>query len=62
MQRAAEQALSGQAIAWPTNDKSPQLMEKLSDQLSLMLQGRKTPGDAISDAQAAWEQVLSGSG
>ena len=62
VQRAAERALSGEAIAWPTNDKSPQLMEKLSDQLSLMLQGRKTPDDAISDARAAWEQVLSGSG
>ncbi len=34
-------------------------MEKLSDQLSMMLQGRKTPDTAISDAQAAWEQVLS---
>jgi hypothetical protein len=35
-------------------------MEKLSDQLSLMLQGRKSPETAVSDAQAAWEQVLSG--
>ncbi len=59
VQRAARAALSGNgAISWPTNDKSPALMEKLSDQLSLMLQGRKTPETAVADAQAAWEQVL----
>jgi multiple sugar transport system substrate-binding protein len=35
VQRAAESALSGNgAISWPTNDKSAELMEKLSDQLS----------------------------
>jgi multiple sugar transport system substrate-binding protein len=60
VQKAAQSALNGNgAISWPTNDKSQELMEKLSDQLSLMLQGRKSPETAISDAQAAWEQVLS---
>jgi multiple sugar transport system substrate-binding protein len=35
VQRAAESALSGNgAISWPTNDKSAELMEMLSDQLS----------------------------
>jgi multiple sugar transport system substrate-binding protein len=61
VQKAARLALNGNgAISWPTSDKSPELMEKLSDQLSLMLQGRKRPETAVSDAQAAWEQVLSG--
>src|SRR6266536_2801715 len=63
VQKAAQSALNGNgAISWPTNDKSPELMEKLSDQLSLMLQRRKSPETAISDAQAAWEQVLTSTG
>jgi len=61
VQRAAQSALSGNgAIPWPTNDKSPELMVELSDQLSLMLQGRKSPATAVADAQAAWEQILAG--
>lgn len=59
VQQAARSALSGNgAIPWPTTDKSPELMEKLSDQLSLMLQNRKTPMAAIADAQAAWQRIL----
>jgi multiple sugar transport system substrate-binding protein len=59
VQKAARSALSGNgAIPWPTTDKSQELMEKLSDQLSLMLQDRKTPVAAIADAQAAWQRIL----
>jgi multiple sugar transport system substrate-binding protein len=59
VQQAARNALGGSgAIPWPTNRKSPQLMETLSDQLSLMLQNHKTPLAAIGDAQRAWQQIL----
>src|SRR6266545_6735593 len=59
VQRAARSALSGNgAIPWPTSDKSPELMEKLSDELSLMLHDRKTPVAAITDTQSAWQRIL----
>src|SRR6266568_81224 len=59
VQRAARSALSGNgAIPWPTTDKSPELMEKLSDELSLMLHDRKTPVAAITDTQSAWQRIL----
>jgi hypothetical protein len=52
-------ALGGSgAIPWPTNLRSPQLMETLSEELSLMLQNRKTPVAAIGDAQLAWQRIL----
>lgn len=59
VQRAARSALSGNgAIPWPTTDKSPELMEKLSDELSPMLHDRKTPVAAITDTQSAWQRIL----
>jgi hypothetical protein len=33
-------------------------METRSDELSLMLQNRKTPVAAISAAQLAWQRIL----
>lgn len=57
IQKAATASLNG-ALDWPTVPVAPTLMQKLADQLALMLQGKKTPEQAIADAQAAWKQTL----
>ncbi|WP_448577036.1 ABC transporter substrate-binding protein [Thermomicrobium sp.] len=57
VQRAAAAALSG-AFPWPTIPEAPELMTVLADELALMLQGAKTPQQALADAQAAWERIL----
>lgn len=59
VQPAAAAALSG-AFAWPTIPEAPDLMTALADELALMLQGAKSPKQALSDAQAAWERILKG--
>lgn len=57
VQRAASVSLSG-ALAWPTIPEAPELMTSLADELALMLQGTKTPQQAMADAQATWERIL----
>lgn len=57
VQAAASASLSG-AFAWPTIPESPDLMTKLSDELALMLQGSKSPEEAIQATQEGWRQIL----
>ena len=59
VQQAASAALNG-AFAWPTIPQSPELMQRLADELALMLQGNKDAETAIGDAQAGWEEILGG--
>ncbi len=57
VQPAAAAALGG-ASPWPTIPAAPELMSALADELALMLQGAKTPQQAMADAQGAWERIL----
>ena len=57
VQQAAQASLQG-ALAWPTIPEAPELMSILADELAVMLQGVKTPTQALSDAQAAWRRIL----
>ncbi len=57
VQAAASASLNG-AFPWPTSPESPELTTKLSDELALVLQGSKSPEDALSETQAAWVETL----
>lgn len=57
VQEVASQ-VAANAQPWPTVPESPELIQILNDELGLMLQGSKTPAEAIADAQAGWEQAL----
>ncbi len=57
VQRGATASLNG-ALAWPTNAQSPKLLEALSEQLSLALNGQVKPKDALAAAQAEWQRLL----
>ncbi|MEZ5666140.1 MAG: extracellular solute-binding protein [Alphaproteobacteria bacterium] len=46
------------AFPWPTKPESPELMQVLTDELGLMLAGDKTAEQAMTDAQAKWEEIL----
>lgn len=59
VQAVAEAVMSG-TLAWPVNVQSPELMQTLSDELALMLQGQKDAATALADTQTAWEQILAG--
>jgi multiple sugar transport system substrate-binding protein len=56
---AVEEAIVN-AFPWPTVPESPQLMQALNDELGLMMAGQKTAEQALTDAQASWEQELGG--
>ena len=55
---AVEQAIDD-AFPWPTKPESPKLMQSLTDELGLMMAGDKTAEQAMADAQASWEDILS---
>lgn len=57
VQQAASATMSG-VLPWPTNPQSPMMMEVLSDELSMMMAGQKTPEDALASAQAEWVRLL----
>ncbi|CAN5731567.1 extracellular solute-binding protein [soil metagenome] len=57
VQVAASASLSG-AFAWPTIPESPELMVKLSDELALVLQGGKSPEEALAESQSGWTEIL----
>ncbi len=54
---AVERAIDD-AFPWPTKPDSPKLMQALTDELGLMMAGEKTAEQAMTDAQANWEQTL----
>ncbi|MEA2586827.1 MAG: multiple sugar transport system substrate-binding protein, partial [Thermomicrobiales bacterium] len=56
-QVAAGAALNS-VLAWPTIPQSPDLMTKLTDEIALVLQGSKSPEDALKAAQESWVQIL----
>jgi multiple sugar transport system substrate-binding protein len=56
--QAAVAATSGATLAWPTSPQSPKLLEALSEQLSLALNGQITPKEALAAAQKEWEHLL----
>lgn len=59
VQAAGAQALNG-ALAWPTGALASKMMQSLADELSLVLDGSKTPEAAMKDAQAGWVAMLNG--
>lgn len=54
---AAQAALEG-ATAWPTNPETGQLMDALIVNLVAALEGGKSPQQALDDAQAQWEGII----
>ena len=54
---AVEKAIDD-AFPWPTRPESPKLMQALTDELGLLMAGEKTAGQAMGDAQTAWEKIL----
>jgi multiple sugar transport system substrate-binding protein len=59
VQKAAQSSLNG-ALALPTIPQAPELINRLGDNLALMLQGEKDPERAVSDTQEAWLKILEG--
>ncbi|WP_245429529.1 sugar ABC transporter substrate-binding protein [Mesorhizobium sp. DCY119] len=57
VKRAIEESI-GNDLAWPTIPQSPELMQSLCDELSVMLAGQKTPEQAMGDAQTTWERII----
>jgi multiple sugar transport system substrate-binding protein len=57
VQAAAAQALNG-ALAWPTGIHASKMLQDLTDELALILEGSKTPEQAMKDAQASWVATL----
>ena len=57
VQEAASASLAG-VLPWPTTPQSPLMFEVLSDQLSQMMAGQKTPVDAMAAAQSEWVRIL----
>ncbi len=57
---ATQAAIKG-AAAWPTIPKTPFLLEVLSDEIILALEGRKSPEAALADADRKWREVLGAS-
>lgn len=51
-------AAIGDALAWPLQAQSPKLMDALTEQLALIVSGRKKPREALEAAQASWVQLL----
>ena len=51
-------AAIGNALAWPLQAQSPKLMDALTEQLALIVAGKKKPKEALATAQASWEQLL----
>lgn len=54
---AAQAALQG-ATAWPTNPETGELMDTLIVNLVAALEGGKSPQQALDDAQAQWEEIV----
>jgi len=52
-------AAIGNALAWPLQAQSPKLMDALTEQLALIVSGKKKPREALEAAQASWVQLLS---
>jgi multiple sugar transport system substrate-binding protein len=57
VQEAATAALDG-ALAWPTNQRAPQLLQSLADALSVMLLDERDPQETMDEVQAQWEDIL----
>lgn len=51
-------AAIGDALAWPLQAQSPKLMDALTEQLALIVSGRRKPREALEAAQASWVQLL----
>jgi multiple sugar transport system substrate-binding protein len=54
----AIRAAHANAITWPTSALWFKLQEPLTDNLSLVLTGDKTPQEALDDTQKAWKQIM----
>lgn len=50
--------VTGNLLSWPTRPESPELITILNDELSLMLQGNKTPEEAMQAVQSGWTDAL----
>ncbi len=57
VQEAATAALDG-ALAWPTNEQAPELLQALADGLSAMVVDEGDPQQAMDDVQSQWEDIL----
>ncbi|RNG24516.1 ABC transporter substrate-binding protein [Streptomyces botrytidirepellens] len=50
--------LAGDPLPWPTVPKSPQLLQRLVDELALGLQGKQSAKKALENTQQAWLTTL----
>ncbi|MGF1646717.1 MAG: ABC transporter substrate-binding protein [Kineosporiaceae bacterium] len=57
VQEAATAALDG-ALAWPTNEQAPELLQTLADALSTMLLDERDPQETMDEVQNQWEDIL----
>ena len=55
---SAVQAALGGASAWPNVPQTPKLLDELTSNLVMALEGRKTPQQAMDDTQARWLDIL----
>lgn len=54
---AVQAALEG-ATAWPTVSQTPELLNELTGNVVMALEGRKSPRQALDDTQARWLEIL----
>lgn len=52
------QAALGGASAWPNVPQTPKLLDELTGNLVMALEGRKSPRQAMDDTQAKWLNIL----
>jgi multiple sugar transport system substrate-binding protein len=57
VQEAATAALDG-ALAWPTSQQAPELLQTLADALSTMLLDERDPQQTMDEVQSQWEGIL----
>ena len=50
--------VANRSMSWPTTPEAPRLINALNDELALMLQGNKSPKDAVRAIQEQWERIL----
>lgn len=55
---AAKDAVTNNAVAWPTDAKWWDMQEPLNENLALALNGDKTAKQALDDTQATWLEIL----
>lgn len=55
-QRAASASING-AVSWPRTPNATRMLERLTDEIAALLNGEKTPQEAMDHTQRAWERL-----